>query len=351
MAVSTCTRFVTKADQPRLLITGASSGIGLEASRRLVFDGYHLTLLCRTPQRCRETSDRLEDDGADPDNLEVLPMDLADLENVERGCQQLLERGHHFDALILNAGLQSVGVREPLFNPQGIEATFAVNQLAHQLILMRLLPLLLKSSQPRLVITASDVHNPSSGGGRVGRPAGLETMDGLNFGAGFLMVDGHSAYDADKAYKDSKLCNVLMGREVARQLQEQGHPIPVIAWSPGLVIPRGEGGFFRTSRQNNPLGLALFALVARDLLRLTESVQTAGALLASLVNDDAYNKPGFAYYSNRLLGPGRHRFGSSPTSEEGADASKASELWLRCEELISAGIQGDPPIAMVEPST
>ena len=87
---------MTRADQPRLLITGASSGIGLEASRRLVLDGYHLTLLCRTPQRCRETSDRLEDDGADPDNLDVLPMDLADLEDVERSCQQLLERGHRF---------------------------------------------------------------------------------------------------------------------------------------------------------------------------------------------------------------------------------------------------------------
>ena len=342
---------MTRADQPRLLITGASSGIGLEASRRLVLDGYHLTLLCRTPQRCRETSDRLEDDGADPDNLDVLPMDLADLEDVERSCQQLLERGHRFDALILNAGLQSVGVREPLFTPQGIERTFAVNQLAHQLILMRLLPLLFKSRQPRLVITASDVHNPSSGGGRVGRPAGLGTMDGLHSGAGFTMVDGDSAYDADKAYKDSKLCNVLMGREVARQLQEQGRSIPVMAWSPGLVIPRGQGGFFRTSRQQNPLGLALFALVARDLLRLTESVQTAGELLASLVIDADYSKPGFAYYSNTLLGPGRHRFQSSPTSEEGADASKAKDLWLRCEELISAVIQVDPPAAMPETST
>ena len=342
---------MSRADQKRLLITGASSGIGLEACRRLVLDGHHLTLLCRSPQRCREANDRLKDDGADPDNLVVRPMDLADLEDVERSCEQLLERGHHFDALVLNAGLQMVGLRDPQFNRQGIELTFAVNQLAHQLILMRLLPLLLKSSQPRLIITASDVHNPASGGGRVGRPAGLRTMDGLHSGAGFSMVDGHSAYDADKAYKDSKLCNVLMGREVARRLQEQGHPIPVIAWSPGLVIPRCEGGFFRISRQQNPLGLALFALVARDLLRLTESVQIAGELLASLVIDDAYNRPGFSYYSNRLLGPGRHRFESSPTSEEGADASKASELWLRCEELISAGIQGDPPIAMVEPST
>ena len=69
-------------------------------------------------------------------------------------------------------------------------------------------------------------------------------MDGLKQGAGFEMVDGGSRFDADKAYKDSKLCNVLMARELARQLQSGGRPLPVIAWSPGLVIPKSPEGFF-----------------------------------------------------------------------------------------------------------
>ena len=332
---------MSKTERRRLLITGASSGIGLEACRRLVVDGHHLTLICRSQQRCQETVDQLEAVGADRNNLAALPVDLADLQEIERCCELLLDRGLPFDVLIMNAGLQLAGLPEPQFSAQGIELTFAVNQLAHQLILMRLLPLLLQSGRPRVVITASDVHNPSSGGGRVGRPAGLAAMQGLRSGAGFTMVDGESGYDADKAYKDSKLCNVLMGRELARRLEEQERPLPVLTWSPGLVIPRSEGGFFRTSRQRNPVGLALFAWIARDLLRVTESVQTAGRLLASLVIDDAYDTPGFRYFSNRLLGPARHRFEHTPTSDEGADASKARELWELCERLITPAISHD----------
>ena len=78
------------------------------------------------------------------------------------------------------------------------------------------------------------------------------------------MVNGEQPFDADKAYKDSKLCNLLMGRHLA-----QLHPqLPVICWSPGLVIPRGRDGFFRNSRQANPIGPGLVRL------RGTRSVAT-----------------------------------------------------------------------------
>jgi len=59
------------------------------------------------------------------------------------------------------------------------------------------------------------------------------------------MVDGERPFNADKAYKDSKLCNLLM----ALQIHQQRPDIPVVAWSPGLVIPRTSEGFFRNSRQ------------------------------------------------------------------------------------------------------
>ena len=90
------------------------------------------------------------------------------------------------------------------------------------------------------------------------------------------MLDGSGSFNAEKAYKDSKLCNLLMAREAERRLREQGMLLPVLAWSPGLVIPRSDGGFFRYSRSHNPLAKALFAMVARDLLRLTETPQRAG---------------------------------------------------------------------------
>jgi protochlorophyllide reductase len=325
----------------RLLITGASSGIGLEAARLLACAGHQLTLLCRSQERCEQTRQHLLAAGADASRLVCVAVDLADLSDVERCCQQLLAQGQALDGLVLNAGQQRAGATAPVFSPQGIEITFAVNQLAHQWIATRLLPLLRAGEQPRLVITASDVHDPATGGGRVGQPADLGDLAGLRSGAGFVMLDGSERFDGDKAYKDSKLCNVLLGRELARQLEGV---MPVIAWSPGLVIPRCREGFFRYNRQSNPVGMALFAAVARDLLRVTESVQMAGRLLAALTAEAAYAKPGFSYWSNRLVRPGMHRFEAKATSPAAADPEQASALWRlselligRCFDCVSSG--------------
>lgn len=319
----------------RILITGASSGIGLEAARRLVCSGHQLTVLCRTSERGEQTLAQLIAAGATPSQVTCRTVDLADLIQVQSACDQLLDQGEPLDALVLNAGQQRAGAAAPVFSPQGIEITFAVNQLAHQLIATRLLPLLHAGSQPRLVITASDVHNPASGGGRVGQPADLGTLKGLRAGAGFVMVDGHDRFDGDKAYKDSKLCNVLLGRELNRRLEGA---MPVITWSPGLVIPRSREGFFRHNRRSNPLGMALFALVARDVLRVTESVQTAGRLLADLSTDSGFADPGFSYWSNRMVRPGVHRFSETETSAEGADLHMAGDLVSLSEDLIRAAI-------------
>ena len=147
------------------------------------------------------------------------------------------------------------------------------------------------------------------------------------------MLDG-SDFDAEKAYKDSKLCNLLMAREAARRLQGAGMAVPVLTWSPGLVIPRSAGGFFRYSRVHNPAGQALFALVARDLLQLTESPQRAGALLAAMATTTPEQPEPFEYWSNRVLGPGRRRFERAEPSTEARNPVLAQELWeLSAEQL------------------
>jgi protochlorophyllide reductase len=177
------------------------------------------------------------------------------------------------------------------------------------------------------------------------------------------MVDG-GRFDGDKANKDSKLCNLLMARALTERLRPLGSPVAVRAWSPGLVIPRGEGGFFRYSRRHNPIGQTLFALLARDLLRFSETPERAGVLLAQLAladpGDNGADPPGqggrsagssgamadspavedgldFAYWSNRLVGPGRLRFERRQPSAEACDSAKAQELWN-----LSAGWIGLP---------
>ncbi len=304
-----------------VLLTGASSGIGLEAATVLLAAGHKLTLPCRDAATALSLRQSL------PGAVSTPVCDLSDLTSVERCADELLATGSTIDTLALNAGLQYSGVRQPRWSAQGFELTVAVNHLAHQALLQRLLPLLQKSAKPRLVVTASEVHDPSTAGGRVGQPAGLGTLAGLRQGPGALMLDGSPRFNAEKAYKDSKLCNLLMAREVERRLREQGTPVPVLAWSPGLVIPRSDGGFFRYSRSKNPLGQRLFALVARDLLQLTESPVRAGALLAGLAAEAPLLPHGFQYWSNRVIGPGRRVFEPREPSEEARSDQLAHQLW------------------------
>ncbi|MEB3172318.1 MAG: SDR family NAD(P)-dependent oxidoreductase [Cyanobacteriota bacterium] len=303
-------------ERRHILLTGGTSGIGLEATRLLLQNGHRLTVLCR--DGAAAASLRQGQTGS----LRTLLCNLADLQSVARCASTLIAEGEPIDTLVLNAGMQYTGAAQPRWSVQGFELTVAVNHLAHQALLLQVLPLLRLAPTPRLVVTASEVHDPGTPGGRVGAAAGLGQLDGLRQGAGAVMLDGCSPFNADKAYKDSKLCNVLMARWAARQLA-----MPVLAWSPGLVIPRSPGGFFRDSRRHNPVGQAVFAFVARDLLRLTESAERAGALLAALATDGAYSTPGFQYWSNRVLGPGKLRFAQHEPSPEARNDALAESLW------------------------
>jgi protochlorophyllide reductase len=344
--------------QRRILLTGASSGIGYQAALLLRLAGHLLTLPCRDGPTAEATLERLEreagpgfPDAATPatDTIGLGPpaeapvCDLADLVSVERCANELLRRGEPIDTLVLNAGLQTTGAPTPLRSAQGHELTIAVNHLGHQALAQRLLPLLDRGRTPRVVVTASEVHDPGAPGGRVGSPAGLGDLAGLKAGPGFVMVNGQASFDADKSYKDSKLCNLLFARELERRLRLRGTPMPVLAWSPGLVIPRSSGGFFRYSRRHNEWGQRLFALVARDLLRITATPQQAGALLAGLATDSSYGGEGFSYRSNRVQGPGRLRFEAAEPSREARDDGLARDLWAISAELV--GLPADlPPV-------
>ncbi|MEB3200696.1 MAG: SDR family NAD(P)-dependent oxidoreductase [Synechococcaceae cyanobacterium] len=323
-----------------ILITGASSGIGFQAALLLARAGHRLTLPCRDAA----TGDRLRERLPTP--VHTPCCDLADWSEVRSCAAGLLQDGAPLDTLVLNAGLQDSGAPAPRWSAQGFELTVAVNHLAQQGLLQLLLPLLQRSAAPRLVITASEVHDPATPGGRVGPPAGLGDLAGLRRGPGAPMLDGSPVFQAEKAYKDSKLATVLLGRELERRLRERGLFWPVLVWSPGLVIPREPEGFFRYSRRHNPLGQQLFALLARDLLRLTETPEKAGALLAGLAADPLDEPAGFQYWSNRVLGPGRHGFARQQPSEEARRDDLARELWrLSAAQLGLAEDCGFSPVA------
>ena len=112
-------------------------------------------------------------------------------------------KGEPLDTLVLNAGLSlNVGDPSEQFTADGYELTVGTNHIGHFALATLLQPTLSKSSlQPRLLVTASGVHDPASGGGKQGGPekwASLGELKGLAGGRAFTMVDG-GTYDPDKA--------------------------------------------------------------------------------------------------------------------------------------------------------
>ena len=320
-----------------ILITGASSGIGYQAALKLIARGYNLILPCKNISRANQTLTNIFNqfscDLSKKGNIYTPIMDLSDLNSIDSFISEFKKSRRKIDVLILNAGLQYTGSKSPRWSAQGVELTFAVNHLSHFYLTQNLLPFLNKSDNSRIIITSSEVHNPKSSGGKVGAKACLGDLTGLALDPKFEMIDGNE-FNADKAYKDSKLCNILFAKELSNRLKSNNILIPVIAWAPGLIISRDSLGFFRYSRKYNQLGQILFAYLARDILRITTSNGKAGLLLSELVYLSKYNKDGFHYYSNKIIALGKFVFEETSISEESELPGLSSRLWNLSQLII-----------------
>ena len=321
-----------------VFITGGSSGIGYQSVLKLITLGHNIILPCKNILRANQVLTNIVNqipcNLSQKGNISTPVMDLSNLKSIDVLCYKLRRKRLNIDVLVLNAGLQYTGSKIPRRSSQGIELTFAVNHLSHFYLTQNLLPLINRTNDSRIIITSSEVHNPISSGGRVGAKASLGKLSGLSSGAEFEMIDGNQ-FNADKAYKDSKLCNILFAKELSNRLKKINQLIPVIAWAPGLVISRDSQGFFRYSRQYNQIGQMLFASIARDLLRITTSNEKAGMLLCELVYSSKYNEKDFSYYSNKIISPGKFVFEKTNISDEAQNEVLAKDLWDLSQSLIA----------------
>lgn len=274
-----------------VVITGSNSGIGYNAAAKLAARGYSVTLACRTQAKAADAKRRIEEELGPNLRGDLIPAecDLANLASVRRFAASWHATGKPLDVLVLNAGVQYSGDNDVRRTDDGFEITVGTNHLGHFLLANLLLPDLEAAGSnrvvdeggaaagPRLVVTASEVHDPASPGGAVGPGAGLGNLAGLEAkGADFEMLDG-SEYNADKAYKDSKLCNELFARELERRLQAAGSPIQVNSFGPGLIT---RTGFFR---YQNPLFVKVFDIATNDIFHVAESVDGGGDCLVYMV--------------------------------------------------------------------
>ena len=138
------------------------------------------------------------------------------------------------------------------------------------------------------------------------------------------MIDGN-VFDPDKAYKDSKLCNIITCLELARRLKKSNSGAITCCMNPGLVPTTG------LFREFNPIFVTVFTILTRYVFKVAVSEEQSGQRLAYLINSPARDIVNGAYYSGK---PFSSEFIPIQPSIEAKDKKKAALLWKLTEDLI-----------------
>ncbi|MGD1875206.1 MAG: protochlorophyllide reductase [Mastigocoleus sp.] len=311
-----------------VVITGASSGVGLYAAKALAKKGWHVVMACRNLEKTQRVASEV---GMSSDSYTIMQLDLASLKSVRQFVQTFRESVKSLDALVCNAAVYLPLLKEPMRSEDGYELSVATNHLGHFLLCNLMLEDLQKSSssQPRLVILGTVTANPKELGGKIPIPAPPDLGDLQGFEKGFKapisMINGKK-FKSGKAYKDSKLCNVLTMRELHRRC----HKSTGIVFSslyPGCVA---ETALFRN---HYSLFRTIFPLFQKNITGGYVSEELAGERVAAVVADPEYNNSGSYYSWGNRQKEGRESF-VQEVSNEALDDDKAQRLWELSAKLV-----------------
>jgi NAD(P)-dependent dehydrogenase (short-subunit alcohol dehydrogenase family) len=291
-----------------VIVTGANSGTGREAAKRLAAAGAHVVMAVRSVAKGEAA--RAEILAAHPAaRLEVRRIDLADLASVREFADGVIADGTPVDVLVNNAGVMTPPAR--MATADGFELQFGSNYLGPFALTMRLLPLLLAAGSPRVVTMSSGMAN-----------IGRIRFDDLQWERGYGPI---------RSYAQSKLADLLMARQLASVAEQRG-------WR--LVSNAAHPGFTRTNLQTAGASLgrdkprkALFSRV--PLVPSQAPEQGTEPLLYAATSPDAING---GYY-----GPSRFMELVGPTkvarlNRRMRDGGTAARLWAESERLTGTAL-------------
>ncbi|TME80363.1 MAG: SDR family oxidoreductase, partial [Chloroflexi bacterium] len=245
----------------RVLITGATRGIGLAAAIELARRGAQLTLVARSEARAADAVGQIQA-AAGGTTVEVLTADLASQASVRQLAVDAQARYPRIQVLINNAG--AIYASRQL-SPDGIELTWAVNHLAPFLLTTALLPRLTASTPARIVTTSSDAHR--------GAQIPFDDLNAQRTWGGFGFP----------RYGQTKLANILFTVELARRLAGTG--VTANCFHPGFVAT----GFNR----NNGLLMRVGMAISRPFAR---SASKGAQTLVWLVDSDTAGDTSGGYF-------------------------------------------------------
>lgn len=237
------------------VVTGGSSGIGVETVRALCHIGCHVILCARNGTAASEVAEGMNASEM-PGTVTVQELDLADLRSVKTAADSILAKHDKIHFLILNAGVMACPLSRTV---QGFELQFGTNHVGHFYFSRLLVPAVRaageKGNESRIVSVSSLAHK-----------MGSIRLDDLNYETRW--------YNSWKAYGDSKLCNVLFARQLATTLQDENvlvyslHPGSIVtnlqrhSW---YVIPIQKIFFFTTKSVEQGAATSIYACLADDI--------------------------------------------------------------------------------------
>jgi NAD(P)-dependent dehydrogenase (short-subunit alcohol dehydrogenase family) len=298
----------------RFLVTGASSGIGLETARALVSRGANVVgaSVGSLAEAERATAAVHEAASRADGKLELIQLDLGLLKNVRDCADKLLAAGERFDVIIANAGIMAPPFGRTI---DGFERQFAINFLGHFALLKWIEPLIVDDG--RVVVLSSQAHRVSD----------IDLQD-LNF--------DRQEYEPFVAYGRSKTAEALLAVEFDRRHRHRG--IRAASVMPGnslTNLPRHfsqeqlEGLFETVSKARDEAGL--------PPAKLKEIPQAAATSVWAAVVADK-DEIGGLYLEDCAIAPvddTPNPFADGVRSYA-LDADRAKQLWAKSEELISA---------------
>ncbi len=193
----------------RVVVTGASSGLGEITARELARKGAHVVLAVRSTTKGEASAQRIRT-AAPGARVEVRELDLSSLGSVRAFATGLVAQTPTLDLLVNNAGIMQTPARR---TADGYELQFGTNHLGHFALTGLLLEALGRGDRPRVVTVSSLEHKP----GRI-------HFDDLQL---------ERDYAPRKAYQQSKLANAIFGIELDRRLRAAASPILSVLAHPG----------------------------------------------------------------------------------------------------------------------
>jgi retinol dehydrogenase-13 len=271
-----------------VIITGANKGIGKEAAKQIAKLGTKVYLACRSLDSANQAKDEIIRETGNT-NVFVKHLDLASVESVISFAEQFKKEENKLDVLINNAGLWT---KTKKLTEIGVEQTFAVNVLGHQLLTELLLNELKNAAPSRIINVASHF-------------AGGLDIDDINF--------DKRNYNETLAYKQTKQANRMLTREWARRLEKDN--ISVYSMTPGFV-PTTE--LFREQNVVGKFLLKVFALIEG------RTIEEGADTIVWLATADKIEGSNGGFFNQRK--EEKCKF-NNPEEER--------RLWDKCEEFLS----------------